>query len=155
VTLRWLQSKLEGLATSLYAGHLDETERKRVLGTFRARAGPAALLISLKAGGVGLNIQEASTVVLFDRWWNPATEDQAVQRAHRFGRDRPLHVIRLITKETVEERIAELLARKQALIRNYVGEADSSGIGPLSDDELRRILQLESAPSSIGKSRNN
>ena len=67
------------------------------------------------AGGVGLNLQEASTVVLFDRWWNPAIESQAVARAHRMGRTEPVHAIKFITTNTIEEKIVELLHHKKEM----------------------------------------
>ena len=72
-------------------------------------------LISLKAGGAGLNLVSASHVVLFDPWWNPAVEAQAIDRAHRIGQHRTVVAFRLVTKDTVEERILELQERKRAL----------------------------------------
>jgi SNF2 family DNA or RNA helicase len=77
------------------------------------------LYVSLRAGGVGLNLQAGSTVVMFDRWWNPAVEEQAIQRAHRFGRDRPLYVIKFQVVNSIEERIAEVLRDKRVTIDEY------------------------------------
>ena len=71
------------------------------------------LLMSLMAGGVGLNIQEASTVIMFDRWWNPAVESQAIARAHRMGREGSVHAIKFVAAGTIEERILEIEAIKQ------------------------------------------
>ncbi|HTU22605.1 MAG TPA: DEAD/DEAH box helicase [Gemmataceae bacterium] len=93
-TLQWLSSRLDGMPCKLFHGALSAQERDDAVGWFRQEPQPCVLLVSIKAGGVGLNLQEASTVVLFDRWWNPAVENQAMQRAHRFGRQRPLHVFR-------------------------------------------------------------
>jgi len=100
------------------------------------------LLVSLKAGGVGLNLPEASAVVLFDRWWNPATEDQAIQRAHRFGRTTPLHVVRFLVENSVEERIDEVLRQKREVFEEYVAGAASADVPPLSKDALWQILAM-------------
>jgi SNF2 family DNA or RNA helicase len=72
-------------------------------------------LISLKAGGVGLNLTAADTVIHYDPWWNPAVEKQATDRAHRIGQDKPVFVYKLITEETVEEKILAMQEKKQAL----------------------------------------
>jgi SNF2 family DNA or RNA helicase len=72
-------------------------------------------LISLKAGGTGLNLTAADTVIHYDPWWNPAAERQATDRAHRIGQDKPVFVYKLLTEGTVEQRVADLQARKQAL----------------------------------------
>ena len=79
-TLRWLSDQLDDMPYKLFHGGMREQERDETIRWFRESPGPCVLLISLKAGGVGLNLQEASTVVMFDRWWNPAVEDQAMQR---------------------------------------------------------------------------
>ena len=71
------------------------------------------LLMSLMAGGVGLNIQEASTVIIFDRWWNPAIESQAIARAHRMSGKDPVHAIKFVASGTIEERILEILHDKR------------------------------------------
>lgn len=141
-TLEWLSSNLKDFTHGLYHGQQSESERDAVLAKFRGEPGPRALLVSLMAGGVGLNLQEASAVVLFDRWWNPALEDQAVQRAHRFGRDRPLHVFRFMVTNSIEERIAKILGEKRKLFEQYVDMADNAVVKVFSRDELRRILDM-------------
>ena len=115
-TLKWLALQIKNIPLEIYHGGLSQPEREKILDRFRNDPGPRCLFISLRAGGVGLNIQEASTVVLFDRWWNPAVENQAIQRAHRFGRERPLHVIRFLVLDTIEERISNILAKKNRFI---------------------------------------
>jgi SNF2 family DNA or RNA helicase len=80
----------------------------------------SAFLISLKAGGTGLNLTGADTVVHFDPWWNPAVEDQATDRAHRIGQSKTVSVYRLITKDTVEEKILQLSAKKRELVANVL-----------------------------------
>lgn len=145
-TLRWLSQRLS-VPHALFHGGLMEAERERVVDQFESEPGPRAILISLKAGGVGLNLNSASTVIMFDRWWNPAVENQAIQRAHRFGRTRPLQVIRFLVEDSVEGRIAELLTRKEGLFQEYVEEAKSWQPARFSRDELRQILEL--APHQV------
>jgi SNF2 family DNA or RNA helicase len=101
-------------------------------------------LISLRAGGFGLNLAHATHVVHFDRWWNPAVEDQATDRAHRIGQDRPVQVHRLVTEGTVEDRIATLLARKRGLADRVTGGAES-WVSELSDQELSDLVRLQRA----------
>jgi SNF2 family DNA or RNA helicase len=84
-------------------------------------------------------------VVLFDRWWNPAVEEQAIHRAHRFGRDRPLHVIRFLIRETVEERIEAILVGKRQLFDDYVHDVSKEGVGSFTRDDLRKVLDLKGA----------
>jgi SNF2 family DNA or RNA helicase len=141
-TLRWISDGLDGVPHALFHGELSEQERDAVVSSFETSPGPRALLISLKAGGVGLNLNSASAVVMFDRWWNPAVEDQAIQRAHRFGRERPLHVLRFLVQDSVEEQIALILEEKQRIFSSYVDEAQSAEPGRFSRAELRHILGL-------------
>ena len=98
-------------------------------------------LISLKAGGTGLNLTKADTVILYDPWWNPAVENQAIDRAHRIGQDKPVFVYRLITEQTVEEKILELQERKKQLADLVVENREQVISGLAADD----ILELFSA----------
>ena len=82
------------------------------------------ILLSLKAGGTGLNLTAADHVFLCDPWWNPAVEEQAADRAHRIGQDKPVIVYRLVARDTVEERILALQAKKRGLADAALGEAD-------------------------------
>ncbi|GGI09735.1 DEAD/DEAH box helicase [Egicoccus halophilus] len=102
---------------------------------------PPILLVSLRAGGTGLNLTRASHVLHFDRWWNPAVEDQATDRVHRIGQTRAVTVHTLVTAGTIEERIAVLLDRKRALA-DAVVEAGETWITELDDDELRELVSL-------------
>jgi SNF2 family DNA or RNA helicase len=99
-------------------------DRQAVVEEFQSEAGPPVLLISLRAGGTGLNLTAADHVFLLDPWWNPAVEEQAADRAHRIGQDRPVSVYRLVARETVEERILELQERKRALAEAALSGAD-------------------------------
>lgn len=139
-SLRLLQANLD-IQTLTYHGQLTELERESVINEFRNLPGPVVLLMSLRAGAVGLNLQEASTVVLFDRWWNPAVEDQAINRAHRFGRTRPLHVFRFIITDSIEQRIEEVLTAKRELFDLYVNQPDWEAPSGISSEDLNRILR--------------
>ncbi|AWB35087.1 DEAD/DEAH box helicase [Orrella marina] len=104
------------------------------------QAGKASIfLISLKAGGVGLNLTAADTVILYDPWWNPAIERQAMDRVHRIGQDKPVFVHRLIAEGTVETRIAEMQARKQALM-DSVFDPDTANTMDMSEDEILSLF---------------
>jgi SNF2 family DNA or RNA helicase len=143
-TLKFIAKKMGTFPYDLYTGELSQELREKALKSFRSKEGPRALLVSLRAGGVGLNIQEASIVILFDRWWNPAIEEQAIQRAHRFGRERHLYVIRFLVMHTIEERINEVLEEKKIDFEVYVENAENAPIEMLTKDELRRILRISS-----------
>jgi SNF2 family DNA or RNA helicase len=105
---------------------------------------PPILLVSLRAGGTGLNLTRASHVLHFDRWWNPAVEDQATDRVHRIGQTKAVTVHTLVTAGTVEDRIADLLERKRALADAVVGTGET-WITELDDDELRDLVALSTA----------
>jgi SNF2 family DNA or RNA helicase len=112
--LRLIEADLAeaGIASLSLTGQTKD--RARVLDGF-ARGDAPVFLLSLKAGGVGLTLTEADTVILYDPWWNPAVERQAMDRTHRIGQDQPVFVHRLVAAGTVEEKILDMQARKQAL----------------------------------------
>jgi superfamily II DNA or RNA helicase len=99
------------------------TDRAAVVNEFQSENGPSIMLLSLKAGGVGLNLTAADHVFLLDPWWNPAVEDQAADRTHRIGQDKPVFVYRVVAKDTVEERILLLQEKKRAVADAALGEA--------------------------------
>ncbi|MCH7868049.1 MAG: DEAD/DEAH box helicase [Myxococcales bacterium] len=107
---------------------LDGSTRDRgsVVKQFQSEDGPPVMLVSLKAGGTGLNLTAADHVFLLDPWWNPAVEDQAAARSHRIGQTRPVVVHRLVARDTVEEGILELHARKRALSEVVLGSTDEA-----------------------------
>ncbi|MFT4975519.1 MAG: superfamily II DNA or RNA helicase [Myxococcota bacterium] len=113
-------------------------DRQRVVEEFQSDDGPPVFLISLKAGGTGLNLTEADHVFLLDPWWNPAVEDQAADRAHRIGQSNPVMVYRLVAEDTVEERILSLQSRKRALAEAAIGGADQAAA--ITRDELMALL---------------
>ncbi|MFO0757406.1 MAG: DEAD/DEAH box helicase [Byssovorax sp.] len=119
---------------------LDGSTRDRasVVASFQDENGPPVMLISLKAGGTGLNLTAADHVFLLDPWWNPAVEDQAADRAHRIGQDRPVMVYRLVAKDTVEEGILALQEKKRGVAEAALGEADRAA--GLTRDDLLALL---------------
>ncbi len=108
---------------------------------------PPILLVSLRAGGTGLNLTRATHVMHYDRWWNPAVEDQATDRAHRIGQTRAVTVHTLVTAGTIEERISELLDRKRALADTVVSSGET-WITELGDEEIRDLVALSTADLS-------
>jgi SNF2 family DNA or RNA helicase len=128
-------------AEDLGTVRLDGSTRDRAaaVDTFQADDGPPVFLISLKAGGTGLNLTAADYVFLVDPWWNPAVEAQATDRAHRIGQDKPVIAVRLISEDSVEERILALQAAKKELAEAAIGGADSF-TGKLSRSDLMSVL---------------
>ncbi len=129
-----------GVDVGLLHGGLSTTARQSLVDRFQAGE-LTVLLLSLRAGGTGLNLTRATQVVHYDRWWNPAVEDQATDRAYRIGQDRPVTVHRLITEGTVEDRVADLLDSKRALADRVIGGGES-WLGQLDDAELARLVVL-------------
>ncbi|MDY5913283.1 MAG: DEAD/DEAH box helicase [Inconstantimicrobium porci] len=119
----------------------SKTRIKRV-NEFNSFQGEAIFLISLKAGGTGLNLTSASTVIHFDPWWNPASEDQATDRAHRIGQKSQVNVIKLIAKSTIEEKIVLLQNEKKSLINDILSSelSDANRINKLSNEEILKLL---------------
>ncbi|MFE7562365.1 SNF2-related protein [Kitasatospora sp. NPDC057500] len=122
-------------------GGVARGQREEMVGRFQSPDGPRVFLLSLKAGGTGLNLTAANQVVHLDRWWNPAVEDQATDRAHRIGQRRAVQVRRLVCAGTVEERIGELLAAKRTLAEAAVGD-DEQWLSELPAERLRELLTL-------------
>jgi SNF2 family DNA or RNA helicase len=143
--LTLIESRLKelGVGTLFLHGGVATHRREEMVEAFQRGEAPVFLL-SLKAGGVGLNLTRATHVIHFDRWWNPAVEDQATDRAHRIGQHRPVQVHRLITEGTLEDRIAVMLERKRNLADVVVGEGEA-WLTELSDDELAELVTLSSS----------
>ena len=134
-----------GVPHQFLHGGTPVRERDAMVARFQAGEAPVFLL-SLKAGGTGLNLTGADHVIHFDRWWNPAVEDQATDRAHRIGQTRPVQVHRLVTQGTIEEKIAELLARKRSLADSVLTRGETA-LTELSDAELRDLVELRIHPT--------
>ncbi|MEV0319515.1 DEAD/DEAH box helicase [Streptomyces sp. NPDC050659] len=129
-----------GIDTQLLHGGTPVPQREAMVDRFQSGGAPVFLL-SLKAAGTGLNLTRAGHVIHYDRWWNPAVEDQATDRAYRIGQTQPVQVHRLIAEGTVEDRIAELLAAKQALADAVLGDGEAA-LTELSDAELADLVAL-------------
>ncbi|MFF5406629.1 SNF2-related protein [Streptomyces misionensis] len=132
------------IPVDLLHGGTPVPERERMVDRFQSGETPV-LVLSLKAAGTGLNLTRAGHVVHFDRWWNPAVEEQATDRAYRIGQTQPVQVHRLITEGTVEDRIAEMLAAKRALADAILGSGESA-LTELTDRELSDLVSLRSTP---------
>ncbi len=133
-----------GLRVPFLHGGVARVRRESMVADFQAGAGPPLLLISLKAGGTGLNLTAASQVIHYDRWWNPAVEDQATDRAWRMGQGRTVVVHKLVCEGTVEERIATMIDEKRALADAVVGSGEA-WLSELSTAELRDLVTLDTA----------
>ncbi|KRF00783.1 helicase [Nocardioides sp. Soil777] len=136
-----------GVPHQFLHGGTTVAEREAMVARFQAGEVPVFLL-SLKAGGTGLNLTQADHVIHVDRWWNPAVEEQATDRAYRIGQTRPVQVHRFVTQGTIEEKIAELLSRKRALADTVLGRGEA-GLTELSNAELRDLVELRD-PGSGG-----
>ncbi len=113
-------------------------DRASVVNAFQAEGGPSVMLLSLKAGGVGLNLTAADHVFLLDPWWNPASEDQAADRAHRIGQDKPVFVKRMLAKDTVEERMLALQSKKRQMADAAL--SDAAGAAAITREDLLALL---------------
>lgn len=135
--------KLEGVNYSYLDGGTSAKERVRKVNEFNENEDIKVFLISLKAGGVGLNLTSASVVIHFDPWWNPAIEDQATDRAHRFGQKNVVEVIKLVAKDTIEEKIVLMQEEKKELIQSLMdGKVmDGKGLKRLSEEEILNLFE--------------
>ncbi|MGZ4762884.1 MAG: DEAD/DEAH box helicase, partial [Ilumatobacteraceae bacterium] len=129
-----------GIPISCYDGSLARGVRDRLVTEFQTNEGPGAMVLSLKAGGTGLNLTAANHVVLYDRWWNPAVEDQARDRAWRIGQSRTVISHRLVCPGTIDERVEEIVAGKRHIAQLVLPR--SSTIADLNADQLRLALGL-------------
>jgi SNF2 family DNA or RNA helicase len=149
---------LGDLAVGPLTGSTPPIHRQSLVDQFTARQGPAVLVSQIQAGGVGLNIQAASVVILTEPQWKPTVEDQAVARCHRMGQVRPVDVHRLLAEDTVDQRMLEMLAAKTVLFDEYVRRSELKDQSPdaidVSDlkaaqdvgtqlDAERRIIDME------------
>lgn len=122
-------------------GGVRKKERDRMVTAFQSEKGPAIFILSIKAGGTGLNLTQANHVFHFDRWWNPAVEDQATDRAFRIGQQKNVQVYKFVTAGTVEERIDEMIERKKEVAGRIVGTGENL-LTELSTEELKEIWAL-------------
>lgn len=130
----------QGIGFLRLDGSTPTQKRRKLVAEFQSSSGPGVFLISLKAGGAGLNLTRASYVFHMDPWWNPAAENQASDRAHRMGQRHTVFIHRLIMRHTVEEKMLGLKSRKQALFRRIVEGAEARAIGPQITSEDFQFL---------------
>jgi len=139
---------LERFRPLTYTGAMDAAERDARIAAFADDPGRRVLVLSLRAGGVGLNLQQASYVVHFDRWWNPAIEAQATDRAHRMGQVNPVTVVAYTCLGTIEERIEQILDEKRALFAALVDHVSMDLTRLMTPDELFGLIGLR-APARL------
>ena len=131
-----------GQDIACYHGGLGRTARDKLVSEFQAGEGAGAMVLSLKAGGTGLNLTAANHVVLYDRWWNPAVEDQARDRVWRIGQKNKVICHRLVCPGTVDERVEEVVAGKRQIADLVLPK--SSSVGDLNAEQLQAVLGIDS-----------
>ena len=136
--LNLLRPELEQRNWPLFYLTGSTENRGELVQSFQEAEGPAVFLISLKAGGFGLNLTAASYVMLFDPWWNPAVENQAIDRTHRIGQTKNVMAYRLLIKDSIEEKIRELQKQKKTLAEDVLGEEKFAQ--SLTLDDLRFLF---------------
>ena len=149
LTLIAEQLQTQALPFLSLTGKTSPKDRSGVVQRFQAQEVPV-LLLSLKAGGVGLNLTAADTVIHMDPWWNPAVEEQATARAHRIGQDQPVFVYKLVVEGSIEERMLELQARKLALADSVLGH-DAAGVLKFNIDDLDALLAPLDVTTTTGQ----
>jgi SNF2 family DNA or RNA helicase len=142
-TLTELRARLARFNPLEYHGQVPSRQRDDVINEFRDDPNRHVILMSYGAGGVGLNLQFASYVFLFDRWWNPAVEDQAINRAHRIGAKRSVTITRFLALDTIEQRIQDVLERKRALFDAVFSDDIAAPSSGLSREEIFSLFNLE------------
>jgi len=143
-TIDWLAPHLKDFNPLIYHGGVPSKQREPILARFKQDPDAHILLMSYGTGAVGLNLQFAGYVFLYDRWWNPAIEDQAINRAHRIGVKNPVIVTRFISKNTIEERIDRVLREKRELFQAVLGEGDNENVTlSLNASEIFGLFDLK------------
>ncbi|CAG8452129.1 8018_t:CDS:2 [Ambispora leptoticha] len=130
-----------GFKFTRYDGKLNTNERTEALKTFEECQDINVILVSLKCGGVGLNLTTANRVIMLDPWWNPAMENQAIDRVHRIGQKKDVEVHRIIIPNTIEQRILDLQDKKQHLASQVLGEGGSTQLGRLGLQDLKYLFR--------------
>ncbi len=118
-------------------------QRNKMVEEFQSERYIPFMVLSVKAGGTGLNLTNANHVIHFDRWWNPAVENQATDRAFRIGQDKNVMVHKLVCKDTIEEKINELIESKKALAEQMIGAGEDKVLTEMSDEEILNLLRLD------------
>jgi SNF2 family DNA or RNA helicase len=124
-------------------GQTPVGKRREMVEAFQRDEGPPFFVLSLKAGGVGLNLTAATHVIHFDRWWNPAVENQATDRAFRIGQNRNVFVYKFVCRGTIEERIDELIASKSAVAKELIEGDAEQALTEMDNEQLLRFVSLD------------
>lgn len=133
-----------------YHGKIPQSERTPILDRFKSDPRCHVLLMSYGTGSVGLNLQFCNYVFLFDRWWNPAVEDQAINRAHRIGQKNPVTVTRFMTQNTIEKRIADILDAKRKIFNDLLAQAEKPATMGLTEEEIFSLFDIKARPKRSG-----
>ena len=144
--LEYLAEALRPFGPLQYHGKVPHKERQRILDQFKTDARKHVILMSYGTGSVGLNLQFTNYVFLFDRWWNPAIEDQAINRAHRLGQKSPVFVTRFVSQNTIEGRIAEVLEKKRQLFNDLIEQNGPPPSLGLSEEDLFGLFDIHARP---------
>ncbi|MCA8997152.1 MAG: DEAD/DEAH box helicase [Planctomycetaceae bacterium] len=148
-TLDWLEERTRPFGCLVYHGGIPTKKREPILTRFKEDPDSHLLLMSYGTGAVGLNLQFAGYVFLYDRWWNPAVEDQAINRAHRIGQKSQVIVSKFICKDTIEERIDLVLRQKRELFRRILGDGDNENSSlSLTANEIFGLFDLKARNGS-------
>ncbi|MCA9097498.1 MAG: DEAD/DEAH box helicase, partial [Planctomycetaceae bacterium] len=143
-TISWLEEKLARFKPLVYHGKIPIKKREPILARFKEDPNANLLMMSYATGAVGLNLQFAGYVFLYDRWWNPAVEDQAINRAHRIGQKSQVIVTKFISKDTIEERIDRVLNEKRALFASILGDGDNTNVSlSLNASEIFGLFDMK------------
>jgi SNF2 family DNA or RNA helicase len=137
---------LDSLGTLQYHGRIPTKERQAILDQFKIDTTKHVILMSYATGSVGLNLQFTNYVFLFDRWWNPAVEDQAINRAHRIGQKEPVFVTRFISEGTIERKIADVLERKRQLFNELIESNEAPAQLGMTEEEIFGLFDIQSRP---------
>jgi SNF2 family DNA or RNA helicase len=147
--LEFLAEALQAVGPLQFHGRVPAGKRQAVLDQFKKDPTRHVILMSYGTGSVGLNLQYTNYVFLFDRWWNPAVEDQAINRAHRIGQKEPVFVTRFVTQNTIEGRIAEVLERKRQLFNELIEQNGPPPSLGLTEDEVFGLFDIQARPRRL------
>lgn len=137
--VEWTLRK-QGILSVKFVGSQPINERRSILHAFKTNPDVRVIIMSLKAGGEGLNLQAASHVLILEPWWNPAVENQAIQRSHRIGQTRPVTAVRFATRDTIEEKMLELQEKKQLVFEGTV-DSQAGALAELSQEDLQFLFK--------------
>jgi hypothetical protein len=151
-TLRFFEPALSQFNPIIYHGMLSDSQRDKIIDDFQNKEEEKVLLMSVKAGGLGLTLTRANHVFLIDQWWNPSVSDQAVGRARRFGQEKTVFVTSLFAMNTIEERIQNLLQRKRELFATVIDDLSDTNLSKtLTEDELFGLFNIQKGKHTESK----